>query len=100
MPLNQSPEQRSLNPRPGRNRRRRSAARVRAGLSDGSVPADADDGRLHNIAGETHMAAPACFEALVAGRHRVAATIRSRVVRRREPGGGVRQATYAAQSFM
>ena len=98
MPLNQSPERRSLNPRPGGNRRRRSAARVRAGLRDGSVPANADGGRLHNIAGETHMVAPACLEALVAGRHRAAAMVRSRVVRRRESGGGIRQATYAAQS--
>ena len=98
MPLNQSPERRSLNPRPGGNRRRRSAARVRAGLNNGSVPANANGGRLHNITGETYMVAPACFEALVAGRHRAAATVRGRVVWRRESGGGIRHATYAAQS--
>lgn len=98
MPLNQSPERRGLNPSPGGNRRRQSAARVWTGLNDGSVPANADGGRLHNIAGETHIVAPACFEALVAGRHRAAATVHGWVVRRLESGGGIRQATYAAQS--
>ena len=53
----------TLNTRPGENRRLRSAARVRAGLRDGPVPADADGGWLHNIADETHVVAPACFEA-------------------------------------
>ena len=44
---------------------------------------------MHTIDGETHVVAPACFEA------------RRRVVRRREPGGGgIAQATYAAQSFI
>ena len=47
------------------------------------------------------MVAPACFEALAAGRNRAAATVRSPVVRRRERGGGgIGQATYAAQSFI
>ena len=54
---------------------------MRAGLSDGSVPVDADGGWLHNIAGETHVVAPACFEAFAAGRDLAAATVRNRVVR-------------------
>ena len=39
---------------------------MRAGLRDGSVPVDAD--WLHDIAGETHLVAPACFEAFATGR--------------------------------
>ena len=70
-------------PAPGGNRRRRSAAaRVRAGLSDGSVPVDAAGGWLHNIAGETYVVAPACFAAFATGRDLAAATVRRpRVVR-------------------
>ena len=44
-----------------------SRARPRAGLRDGSVPADADGGRLHDIADETSVVAPARIEALAAG---------------------------------
>ena len=55
-------------PRPGGHRRRRSAARVCAGPSDGSVPVNAAGGWLHDIAGETYVVAPACFEAFAAGR--------------------------------
>ena len=74
---------------------------MRAGLRDGPVPADTDGGWLHNIADETHVVAPARFEAFAAGRNRAAATVRSRVVRRRGPGGGgIGQATYAAQSVI
>ena len=61
--------------------RRRSAARVRAGLRDGSVPVNAEGGLLHDIADETYVVAPARFEAFVAGRDLAAATVRSRVVR-------------------
>ena len=132
-------------PRPGGHRRRRSAARVRAGLRDGSVPVDAYIGRLQYGAGETCVVAPARFEPFAAGRDLVPATVRNRVVglhartampvpnafvqagawgeepcirtrahprgrasrrpltqlRQREIGGGaIRQATYAAQSFI
>ena len=66
----------TLNPRAGENRRRRSAARVRAGLRDGPVPADAD--WLHNIADETHVVAPVRFEAFAARRDLAAATVRNR----------------------
>ena len=52
-----------------------------AGLRDGSVPADADDGRLHDIADETDVVAPARFEAFAAGRNLTAATARYRMVR-------------------
>ena len=54
----------------------------------GPVPADADGGRVRNISGETHLVAPARFEAPAAGRDRAAATVRRRGLRRREPGGG------------
>ena len=43
-------------------------ARVRAGLSDGSVPVDADGGRLIDIAAERYVVALDCFEAFAAGR--------------------------------
>ena len=43
------------NPRPGGLRRRRPAPRVRAGLRDGSVPVDADGGRLHDSAVDTYV---------------------------------------------
>ena len=54
---------------------------VRAGLRDGSVPVNAADAWLHNIAGEAYVVAPACFEAFAAGRDLAPATIRNRVVR-------------------
>ena len=53
--------------------RRRPAARMRAGLRDG--------GRLHDIADEMSVVAPARIEALVAGGDLAAATVRSRVAR-------------------
>ena len=53
----------------------------RAGLCDGPVPADADGGWLQDIAGETYVVAPACFEAFAAGRDLAAAIVRNRVVR-------------------
>ena len=54
---------------------------MRAGLRDGSVPVNADGGWLHNIAAETYVVAPACFEAFAAGRDIAAATVRNRVIR-------------------
>ena len=46
---------------------------MRAGLRDGSVPADADGGRLHDIADETEVVAPTRFEAFADGRDLAAA---------------------------
>lgn len=65
----------------GGRRRRRLVARVGAGLRGGSVPANADGGWLHDIARETYVVAPACFEAFAARRDLAAATVRNRVVR-------------------
>ena len=42
----------------------------------------------HNIAGETHVVFPACFEAFVAGWNLAAATVRNRVVARLALGRG------------
>ena len=46
---------------------------MRAEFRDGSVSADADGGRLYDITDETHMVAPACFEAVADGRDLAAA---------------------------
>ena len=54
---------------------------VRAGLRDGSLPVNAADAWLHNIAGEAYVVAPACFEAFAARRELAPATVRNRVVR-------------------
>ena len=54
---------------------------MRAGLRDGSVPVNAAGAWLHNIAGEAYVVAPACFEAVAAGRELAPATVRNRVVR-------------------
>ena len=55
---------------------------MRAGLHDGSIPVNANGGGwLHNIAAETDVVAPACFEGFAAGRDLAAATVRHRVVR-------------------
>ena len=51
---------------------------MRAGLRDGSVPADIDGGRLHDIASETYVVARACFEAFAAGRDLAPATVGNR----------------------
>ena len=54
---------------------------MRTGLRDGPVPANADGGWLHDIAGAAYVVAPARFEAFAAGRDLAAATVRDRVVR-------------------
>ena len=64
-----------------RDCRARRPGGARTGLSDGSVPVNADGAWLQNIAGETYVVAPACFEAFAAGWDLAAATVRNRVVR-------------------
>ena len=54
---------------------------VRTGLRDGSVPVNAADAWLHNIAGEAYVVSPACFEAFAVGRDLAPGTVRNRVVR-------------------
>ena len=78
---------------PGGHRRRRSAAQVRAGLRDGPVPAARQ--RRRDARG-----APARFEARRRAESRRGHGPQPGGRRRTIRGGGIRQAMYAAQSFI
>ena len=54
---------------------------MRVGLRDGSVPVNAGGSRLHNVAAEKYVVAPARFEAFAAGRDLAAATVHNLAVR-------------------
>ena len=54
---------------------------VRAGLRDGTIPADAKGGWMHNIAGEAYVVVPECFEAFAQVENVDAKTVKNQVVR-------------------
>ena len=57
---------------------------MRAGLREGSIPANADGGWLHNIGGDAYVVRPACFEALAAVEGVEVRTVKNRVVKLRQ----------------
>ena len=54
---------------------------ARAGLRDGSVAANAEDGWLHNVGGDAYCIEPDCFEAFAASESARVKTVRNRLVR-------------------
>ena len=54
---------------------------VRAGLRDGKIPANAEGGWLHNIAGEAYVVMPECFDAFAAVENVDAKTVKNQVAR-------------------
>ena len=54
---------------------------VRAGLRDGKIPANAERGWLHNIAGEAYVVVPECFDAFARVKNVDAKTVKNQVAR-------------------